>query len=150
MAAGGQKPNKLMETVLRPGDYLPCPNGKSVDFLEKWHRITRDFPADYFRASDTEILAQYVDLCLRKSEIEHILDDEGYVVDTPTGTKANPMVQVLSQLSKDVLASARALRIGPSTRLQMSQVPKVPAAAPTKPDGASAKVRRLHLAGVDD
>lgn len=150
MAGGGQKANKLAENVLQRRDYLPCPEGKDRAFSEKWHRITRDYPADYFRVSDSEILEQYVDLCVRKADIEQLIDDEGYVVDTPTGTKANPMLAVLSQMSKDVLATARALRIGPNTRLQMTQVPKPPVVAPTKPEGAPPKVRRLRLAGVED
>lgn len=144
----GSKPNKLFVNALEEKSYLSCPPGVDNDFKELWYRIVNDFPHDYFRASDTDMLVQYVEAEIQRREVAAQLKEEGYVVDGVKESKANPLVAVQAQLATQVRACARMLRLAPSARTQSSQVPKTPSKAPEAP--ATAAKRKLRLAGVVD
>jgi phage terminase small subunit len=115
-----------------------------------WEEIVHDYPPDYFRNSHKALVRQYVTAELQLREVSALLesDIEGYVVETPQGTKANPLISTQAALASQVRSCARAIRVAPSAQMQSSQIPKTPARAPT----AIAKPgrRRLRIAGVEE
>lgn len=148
-AQRGRKTNEVVSNVLGIKDYLQCPEGHSFEFQEIWKRVVRDYPAEHFRVSDTELMEQYVDAEMQRKSVAQMLTEEGYVVDTPQGTKPNPLVSVQTQLASQVRACARMLRLGPNSRIQASQVPKSPARQPAPSAPVESGKRVVRLAGVE-
>lgn len=148
MSNMGPPSNKLLSNVLELREYLPCPADADGDFRSLWYATVRDYPADFFRTSHIPLMRQYVATELQLREVTTTLNVEGFVVDTPLGSKPNPLLAVQTSLATQVRACAKDLRISPSAQRQLSQVPKAPAKAPAAPEGTGR--RRLKIAGVED
>lgn len=141
---GGQKPNKVVANAMQ-GDTMACPPGQTPEFIAVWQRMVEDFPADYFRESDRDVMTVYCRTVVQYADVSRQLDDEGFLVETTTGTKQNPLVAVQTQLSGTLSTYARMLRVTPISRVQNTQVPKTPA---LKTAVEETPRRGLRLAGV--
>jgi hypothetical protein len=150
MSNMGTKSNKLFTSALNPGSYLPCPPGKSEAFRQLWDETVRDYPPDYFRVSHKPLIRQYVQAELQLRDVSDRMDNdpEGYVVETPQGTKPNPLISIQSSLATQVMSCAKVLRVAPISQSQSTQVPKTPEQAPVA--APTEGKRRLKIAGVVD
>ena len=63
-------------------------------------------------------MATYCKLAVRFEEMERRIDEEGYVVESSGGPKANPLIGSCSSIARQMTTMARSLRITPSSRMQ--------------------------------
>jgi P27 family predicted phage terminase small subunit len=116
-----------------------------LEFIAVWKRVVNDFPPDYFRESDRDVMTVYCRTVCQYEVAARDLEAEGFVIETPTGSKQNPLVAVQTQLSGTLSTYARMLRITPVSRHHNTQVPKTPALKPAVEEGPR---KGLRLAGV--
>lgn len=125
MAGGvGRKPNQIEAKVLQPGNVLVPPSMLEGRALAVWQETVNDFPADYFRVSDTVSLQMYCIMAAQLEDVSQRLALTGFVLAGADGNiRENPLVGTQTKIAARLHALARSLKLSPASRMQSSQVP---------------------------
>jgi len=123
-------PNKTDAKVLQPQPELIPPPELQGRSLSVWHTTVNDFPAGFFRDADVPSLAMYCRMYAQYCDINEQLERTGFVMETAMGAKEHPLVGTLLKMATRIHALSRSLKLCPSSRIEMAQVPKSPKKAP--------------------
>jgi len=147
MAGVGRKPNQIDVKVLQPGVVLTPPPTLEGRALAIWQETVNDFPADYFRASDTVSLQMYCVMAAQMEDVTRRLALTGFTLAGMKGEiRENPLVGVQTKIAARLHALARSLKLSPASRMQSSQVP--PMDKRKRPEATDTVGWRPRIAGV--
>jgi len=101
-----------------PPDHL-SPRAKEY-FLDTVRLLTESKAK--FGALDIHILASYAACCAQIEKLDQEIDKVGYIIDTPKGKIANPLIRAQRQAVGLQVALAKQLGLTPSARGEVKKI----------------------------
>lgn len=125
MGVRGYAGGKLAaQAIAGKGGHLMPPPGATAEFVRLWKVTVEDYPPEHFREGDRIALEAYIELSLTLRALQEQMKGEPLMIDGPHGTKANPILSSIAQISGKVIQFARSLRLTPSARIQTNATPR--------------------------
>lgn len=111
------------ESKLMAGGTMPSMpkwlNASAKAVWEKTLKALQDM--NILDKADAEILAAYCDATVRVKTLAKQIDDQGYVVESPQGVKANPLVAVHQNYLRIQMSHAEKLGISAAARAKLAR-----------------------------
>ncbi len=124
----------LPENEPEPTPGMPAPPDDIADDVRAiWDRVTPElFKMGVLAKVHREIVASYCRAVAEEEWAERVIADEGAIIDTPFGKKANPAVKIRNDAEKRKRQIAVEFGLTPSSQARASKVPQ-----PKDPDSQS-------------
>ena len=139
------RPSNVTERrVSCPHPFLKAPEGSPPEFVAEWDSIVRSFPAEFFRACDSAMLAERVACALELRQVQELVRNlpSRYVPNAKGELMLHPAIKDLETLRARLRVLCIQTRTSPGARTEHNQVGKAP--EPPREPSTDPKVRRLQ------
>lgn len=108
--------------IMAPGAMPSMPHWLNSQAKAVWEKTVKALQdMNILDRADAEILAAYCDATVRAKNLARKIDEEGYLMESPQGVKANPLVSVHQNYLRIQMSHAEKLGISAAARAKLAR-----------------------------